>query len=78
MEQVSTLVSAATDTLAQESSTLLAATETILDGENASIEIFSDAAVGGAQPAATFAAVGLPTGPQLDPNYQPVLPYLAR
>ncbi len=56
MEQVSTLASAATETLAQDSSDLLAATENTLDGENASIEIFSDAAVGGAQPAATFAA----------------------
>jgi hypothetical protein len=79
MEQVAALSYAAggNEVLAQASAALqLASTE-----ENASAGVASLSAPVGAQPSASatsFADTVLPSGPQLDPNYQPVLPYLAR
>jgi hypothetical protein len=71
MEQVSTLAFAA------PSSTV---TDASADIEGASLALSEESSEGEAdtQILAGFAAVASPTGPQLDPNYQPVLPYLAR
>jgi hypothetical protein len=67
MEQVAMLSAAPDGSFVQSSTSLNRATEA--------------SSAGGAMPsdaAAIFAATSLPNAPQLDPIYEPVLPYLAR
>ena len=83
MEQVTALAYApgSNEALAQSSSTIqLASAEENGNAESASVDSAALSALVGAQPATTasLAAFTSPNGPQLDPNYQPILPYLAR
>jgi uncharacterized protein YgiM (DUF1202 family) len=82
MEQVAILsyaatTPAATDTLAQASTTAQIAADGTTSSDETTVEVASKP---GALPAAlsTYAATETPVGPQLDPSYQPVQPYLAR
>jgi hypothetical protein len=69
LEQVATLIASGVDPLAQ----------TDTSAEIASNPLLSSAlSEEGGAPTAAILAASAPTGPQLDPNYQPVLPYLAR
>jgi hypothetical protein len=73
MERVATLTSA--ETTGQAAAEISAKVDVALTEMSASEE--DDGAEGAAVTIAGFATAP-PVGPQLDPNYQPVLPYLAR